>query len=421
MQVAAGMPIVQFIDQVMRNSTYITGQQTMAINADGETEATGTSPTGQTAWYKITVEAQQLQYDNRRRDHAYKMKFVISPYAINTMQSEFFPNSRYRGSHKSYNYWFSGLNTEILNFEQDFNNLYRLIISGIGEDISKKTVTDFRGRDQYRKITAVNSEQSSQGNDGTIGEPGANAADFLYSPTDQAKIRLRILGDPAWMQQGEVSVGVSERTFNFNPFNPDGTINYDSQEVVFDVSWNRPVDYDLSKGIMDVTAKNIAGNLPRENATYTAIKCKNIFSKGRFEQELEGRLLIEYETNNKPVTNNREAQPTAPVNGSRLPTQNTGATLLKEYEKNLGLPSSMTNPVPVNRTINENTAQQFTTLPASNPQPATSNGDIRSATGNVAPATFSQAVQQGRDAQNTRLNRALAGQILNNQNIAKDQ
>jgi hypothetical protein len=223
------------------------------------------------------------------------MKFVISPYAINAAPSDWFGNSRYRGSHKKYEYWFTGGNTQILNFEQEYNHLYRLIISGANVPV-QTTKTDFR--DQARRVYFPTSEQHAKGAEGYTNEGADNLAGFLYSPSDQARAKLRIIGDPAWMQQGEISTGVSARNFNFQPFNADGTINYDSQEVVFDISWNRPQDYNFNTGLMDINRSNYNvdgsySNQPQENATYTAIKCKNIFSKGKFEQELEGRLLIE--------------------------------------------------------------------------------------------------------------------------------
>lgn len=309
--VTAGMQIVQFIDQVMRSSTYITDQQLYIIDpVTQETKPNPNPPGGITAWYKVSVQATQLKYDARRHDHAYRMKFVITPYAINSLPSDWFKNSRYRGSHKSYNYWFTGANKEILNFEQEYNNLYRLIISGLNVPVQQQARTDFR--DQYRRSFLPSSENHAKGADGYVNEAGDNAASFLYSPTDQARARLRIVGDPAWMQQGEVATGVNARNFNFNPFNDDGTINYDSQEVVFDISCNQPTDYDLNTGLMDVNKTGIRpGGTPRTqpqfNFTYTAIKCKNIFSKGRFEQDLEGRLLIEYEQNSTVTDAGRAA------------------------------------------------------------------------------------------------------------------
>lgn len=421
MQVSAGMQIVQFIDQVMRNSTYIIDQQIVDIDKDGNATPNGKPTTGQTAWYKISVQAVQLAYDELRKDHAYRMTYIVSPYAINTMQSNFFPNSRFRGSHKSYNYWFTGANTEILNFEQEFNNLYRLIISGINNQIQQNTRTDFR--DQARRTPLATSEQSNQGANGYVAEPGANAADFLYSPTDLAKIKLRIVGDPAWMQQGEAATGVSARTFDFNPFNPDGTINYDSQEIVFDVSWNRPADYNLNTGIMEVNANNTTNNEPQENATYTAIKCKNIFSRGRFEQELEGRLLIEYNTNQQVSAQRPETASNIGPNNianksvtqARTPLQAKGEALINDYNTNvLKVPESIASPTPTNSILSESTVKEKLTLPLNtSAPPASSNGSV---TPGTTPApSFADSIAQGRAAQNNRLTEALAGQIKTNQ------
>jgi len=319
--VSAGMQIVQFIDQIMRSSSFITDQQLYIVDPETqEIKPNPNPPGGITAWYKVSVEATQLAYDARRHDHAYRMKFVITPYAINSLPSDWFKNSRYRGSHKSYNYWFTGANKEIINFEQEYNNLYRLIISGLSVPVQQAR-TDFR--DQYRRTFLPTSENHAKGADGYVNEAGDNAASFLYSPTDQARAKVRIVGDPAWMQQGEISSGISARTFNFDPFNDDGTINYDSQEVVFDISWNQPADYDLNTGLAEInrTGRRSDGTYntqPQYNATYTAIKCKNIFSKGRFEQDIEGRLLIEYEKNPSATdAGRRTVNNPGTVNGTR--------------------------------------------------------------------------------------------------------
>ena len=321
--VTAGTQIIQFIDQVMRSSSYITDQQLYIV--DPETKETRPNPNpsgGIVAWYKVSVEAIQLGYDARRHDHAYRMTYIITPYAINSLPSDWFKNSRYRGSHKSYNYWFTGANKEILSFEQEYNSLYRLIISGLDVPV-QQVRTDFRDPNQYRRTFLPSSENHAKGADGNTNEAGDNAASFLLSPTDQAKAKLRIVGDPAWMQQGEVAEGVSASNFNFDPFNNDGTINYDSQEVVFDISWNQPADYNFNTGLVEVNNTGIKpGGSPRTqpqlNFTYTAIKCKNIFSKGRFEQDLEGRLLIEFEKN--PTSATDAGRPAATVVSAKAPT-----------------------------------------------------------------------------------------------------
>jgi ribosomal protein L22 len=295
--VKAGTQIIKVIDDVMRNSSYILDQQNVEITTATD-PATGVqtqkinprASTGNMQWYKISIAVTQLGYDNIIRDHAFRMSFIVTPYAIAQMTSQYFPDSRYRGVHKAYRYWFTGENTQILSYEQNYNNAYRLFLSGIGPDAQQRVTTDFR--DQNRYIYMPTSPDQATGAKNYANEPGNNGASFLYDPSSLSTVRLRIVGDPAWLQQGEVATGVTARTFDFKPFNLDGSINYDSQAVMFNVAFNTPTDYDLSTGIMDVNAP-IRGRPPQELYTFTAIQCKSIFSKGKFEQELEGRLLIE--------------------------------------------------------------------------------------------------------------------------------
>lgn len=284
--VLAGTQIVQLIDQVMRSSQYITSQQLINIDAEGNSTPNPTANTkGVTAWYKISVRAQQLKYDNKRRDHAYRMIFTVSPYAINQMDSPYFPSATYRGAHKAYNYWFTGTNTQILRYEQEYNHAYTTTITGNATGLAEPPPTT---RDQRKRTYMATSEQRTQGQPNYVNEPADSAASFLYSISDFAEVNMTILGDPAWMQQGEVSTGVTARTFDFKPFNPDGTINYDSQEVVFTVSFSRPSDYDFATGIVNV---NSGSDAPQETFAYIAKTCKNVFSKGQFTQELTGSLL----------------------------------------------------------------------------------------------------------------------------------
>jgi hypothetical protein len=394
--VKAGSQIVQVIDQVLRNSSYITDQQIVQISpvadpitgVQKQTPSPGTG-TGTTAWYKITVSVQQLGYDTIIRDHAYRMTFIVTPYAIAQMASQYFPDSRYRGVHKSYQYWFTGNNTQILQYEQKYSNAYRLTLSGIGADLQKETSSNFR--DQWRKIYMATSENHAQGAKNYTNEPGDNAASFLYDPMSLANVKLRIVGDPAWMQQGEVGLGQLARNFNFSPFLPDGSINYDSQAIMFDISFNQPTDYDFNTGVVNVNAHNSSSGLPQEHYTYTATRCKSIFSKGRFEQELEGKLLIEY--NQSPTTNNGRSvatttNPSATAAGSRpaaIPQSQADAQDL-ENGKNAGTGTrntrtnvntvSSVSEIEYDQLGNPIGAAPATPQPAAPPKPATSNGPL---------------------------------------------
>jgi hypothetical protein len=383
--VKAGSQIVQVIDQVLRNSSYITDQQIVQISpvADPKTGVQTQTPspgtkTGTTAWYKITVSVQQLGYDTIIRDHAYRMTFIVAPYAIAQMASQYFPDSRYRGVHKSYQYWFTGNNTQILQYEQKYSNAYRLTLSGIGADLQKEGSTNFR--DQWRKIYMATSENHAQGAKNYTNEPGDNAASFLYDPMSLANVKLRIIGDPAWMQQGEVGLGQLARNFNFSPFLPDGSINYDSQAIMFDISFNQPTDYDFNTGVVNVNAHNSSSGLPQEHYTYTATRCKNIFSKGRFEQEIEGKLLIEY--NQKPTTNNgRSTASVATTAAGSRSSPRTAEQIVSE--QNASFEYGTTEGSEQTRMLAEQDAGLFdepkqppTTQPAPQPAAPTSSGDI---------------------------------------------
>lgn len=316
-KIQAGTQIAQFIDKVMRNSSYISDQALYITDeVTGKQVPNANNTNGQMAWFKINVTAVPLAWDSIRNDFGYRMTYTISTYAITQMQSEYFPASRFRGLHKVYNYWFTGQNTQILDFSQDYNNLYRWVLSG--SQIKNQETTTSDPRNITRRTVMVASAQSSQGADKQANEAAANAADYLYSPGDQATVKLKIVGDPAWLQQGEVTTGVSAKNFNFAPFNADGTINYEASEITFSIGWNQPTDYNFDTGIMNVSANNVSGTAalgvgsssgPQNTYAYVAQTVRSTFSKGKFEQELEGKLLTEEYKNLQSIADSATAAP----------------------------------------------------------------------------------------------------------------
>lgn len=295
----AGMSIVQFIDLAVRNSDYIYKQQVKIIDKDGKEVPQGTAAQA-FAWYHIGVQAKPLgpDQDPKRGDYAYEITYEIAPYLISDIKSDYFPKGKFRGVHKKYNYWFTGENASVINFEQEFNHLYYITVNTRqGRMVSSSGTSDYR--EIEKRIFSPNSPQSNQGIEGNVNEPAANAADYLYSPSDQGNAKLTIVGDPAWIRQGELWSGVrstsSPGTVNttnsdsyFAPFLPDGTINFDAREALFEIVFNKPVDYDLNTGVMKVTGSNTTS----QNYIYRPRTVTSLFNKGKFLQELEGMLLI---------------------------------------------------------------------------------------------------------------------------------
>ena len=388
-QIQAGTQIVQVIDQIMKGSTYVTKQSNTAI-AEKEGTATKTAnnatPTAGMKWYKITFGAEVIGPDSRRNDNAYKMTFYINEYPITDMQSQYFPNGSYRGVHKSYSYWFTGENTQVLNFEQDYNTMFRQILTtppdGKGKGLVPSALINNVQVNPINDLGAVSRThaggygQSSQGADNGAGLIGASASDWLYSITNRGEIKLKIIGDPAWLQQGEVCNGVSASNFTWNPWNSDNGINFDASDVLFDIKFSRPADYNFNTGIVDVNAPSVdpttgKNNLlqPQAHLVYTAIQVTSTFSKGKFEQELVGKVYL---NNFNKIINSEAAKQKAETDaaaGSRIP-DNSDFYNNSEYEG----PQIM-NPVPTT-SESENSISLPGTQPQAPAQFPTSNGEL---------------------------------------------
>ena len=302
----AGMQIVQLLDQIMRNSTYLEDQQLVKYD-----EATGTlmangSPASQVAWFKIGLQATPVKYDPKRNDYAYNIKYTISPYRIAQLNSQYFPQPKFTGVQKEYNYWFTGQNTSVLNYEENINNLYYLTLSGV--NFSNNATTIGNNGEQIKYNFNTRSTESSQGAEGKTNEPVANAAEQLLNPGDFKDSVITIVGDPAWIQQGEAFVGIPIGDSNyFSAFLSDGTINFDAGQVLYRIAFNASSDYDLDTGLQTISGLasgsngNGTGITPLTsqpggpaaiNRTFIAKECISSFNKGKFTQQLKGTLLL---------------------------------------------------------------------------------------------------------------------------------
>jgi hypothetical protein len=321
--VSAGMQIIQFIDQVIKSSSYISDQANFVVTEGQNGEGSKTLPNpnnvgGQVAWYKVSVRSEQKGFDKKRNDFAYKMTFVISSYGLNSVPSEYFPRTAFRGVHKNYQYWFTGQNSAVINYEQNLDALYTKVMSG--EDLIGPNETRFDRLERFTWVTR--SEQSDQGAKGKANEPAASLADGLYNYADFAECKLKIVGDPAWIPQGEVSGGLTAETFSFAPFLNDGTINVDASQATFSLTFQQPSDYDFDTGM--ISNRNTQNTMIEPvNPVYYAKRCVSTFSKGRFEQDLEGILIpgIDRET---PKDQIRQPNPAVNTLPAAAPTSRPG-------------------------------------------------------------------------------------------------
>lgn len=302
--ITAGQQIVQVIELAIRNSEYISKQSLVTMNPDGSQEVNNTK-TDPVKWFNITMSAtrQPGGIDRKRNDYAYKIKYTVMPYALKNLDSQYFPYSKFSGVHKSYPFWFTGKNTAVKDYQETLNTMFTATISGSAPDNSLNAIANSKTTSSMYDIVRYNysprSNQSSQGADGKIFEPNANAAELIYNASDLAEAKVKIVGDPAWIQQGSLFRPITEGTISANAartgFEPDGTISFDTQDVLFEMVWQRPEDYDLGTGLADPYARTSANDggkrQPLQSRVYQAVKVISEFKNGAFEQTLQGSIF----------------------------------------------------------------------------------------------------------------------------------
>lgn len=314
MSITAGQNITQVIELAIRNSSYIQNQQVIIVNSDGTWTPNPNSRDKPVSWYIITMFATPKPegIDPLRGDYAYKIKYVVQPFIPQNLISKYFPVSSFAGLHKKYPYWFTGQNTAVLDYKETMNALYTLTVSGSdpknGNDAGLKDnyanrlsdIVQYNQTDTIKFQYSPRSNQPSAGQKGKINEPAANAADYLFSPSDLKTAVVKIIGDPDWIQQGSLFKDIKpgeNKVAARTGFGEDGSISYENTDILFEMLWQRPEDYNIDTGLADPYSGGYSGNAngTREavqSRVYRAKKVVSEFRGGKFEQTLEGTLYL---------------------------------------------------------------------------------------------------------------------------------
>lgn len=335
--VTAGQQLVQVMEMLIRNSTYISDQQSLIVDPDTGRQTTNPGRVKNLAWFKINMQASPIGFDYKRKDYAYDIKYVISEYRIVAPQTGYFPIVDFPGFHKSYPYWFTGENRSIMNFEQTYDFQYHRVLSGgILTDTTSANYLDFR-----KTVFYPRSGQSTQGGPLRTNEAAANLADYFYSPGDQKTVNLTVVGDPAWIFQGESAGSINRLNLGGNAFLADGTINVDYGQIFFEISWNSPEDYDNNgNGLMNPNKNstqagrgNQNSGTPKQSYAYGARTCRSHFRGGRFYQDLDGYLIIRNLNTQVSADNQRSQESQSAASSDRQLISRTRANVAPRLQE----------------------------------------------------------------------------------------
>lgn len=290
--IAAGSSIISAIDQILAQSKYVED----SVSEKPREEVQTTQKTSvkvdkeegkELKWYNITPHVTPGKWDATRNDYQYTIKYVIQPYVIPYARGLYLKKlPTYPGPHKRYKYWYTGENSEILGYEQEYNLLYFQ-----AADMAKEVKTTKESPNNNAPIVS----QPGQGADPTQKLSGAleiinNVRTFLYSPGDQIKARLKILGDPDYLM---TSTGGAISTITKERYGEDFSINPNSGQVFIEIDFKEGVDYNNDNGLLDINDSITFWDYPAsikgkiQGMAYMVTQVTSTFNKGLFTQDLK--------------------------------------------------------------------------------------------------------------------------------------
>lgn len=313
-EVAAGTSIVSVIDQIISRSKYISDKLTMSTTDKLENDNLN-SPGSKFSWFSINPMISIMDRDKKTQDWVYKITYQIVPYSVSYLRNSYVKEkSKYTGPVKRYSYLFTGENSEIINFEMEYNNLFYVIqVPG-----SKKGGSTGESKSRVPKSTSGgsfdHSANSKQNRGGAILE---NVRASLYNPADQSIITMKILGDPDFLMDS-LGTSISEHEGN-ELFSKNGTIKPYSGQVYAEIDFKVAEDYDMSTGLMDVTSNSVKfyeKDIPGvQGMVYRINSVKSYFNRGRFEQDIEMFMVdpdeLTVDTSAKEESSSDDSKPTA--------------------------------------------------------------------------------------------------------------
>lgn len=278
-----GTDIAKLINGVLINSDYIPSNITEEINQNQ-----GNKPI---KWFKIKPKIEEVKgWDKKVGRYKFKTRYDITPQAIFYNDYPWAPNSKPNGIgvHKIYNYTYTGLNVDVLDFRFKFNTSFMQVMTiGTGNIANKLPLGIFAP--QINNVPqpsegAINSSQNTK---------QQRAKDLfstvMYQGVDLVNLDLTIIGDPAYLPTADgywMDKEYKNQMYT-TPFMPDGTINYDLTPPYVQVNLKTPIDYDETTGLA-VPGNNGKYTGSEFSGVYQVTNIKSTFSGGVFEQTLSG-------------------------------------------------------------------------------------------------------------------------------------
>ena len=297
-----GTPIIQWLDMMIRNSEYIKSQASLLLEEEptentaqgnqGAAAAKINQPKSPVKWYKITPYVKILNYDSLRNVYATKIIYVISDYYITDPKTPYFKRAPWPGPDKLYRYTFTGKNTQVLQYEQQLNFLYRQTFelnAPLGQDPAKqRAIATGRVDNSYAfRVVAGTGKQGSLGDSTDL---AARAAAGIYSPSDFAELKIKVVGDPDYLFQDYFNITQAQLSREeYKKLQKISGLSTNYTELYLQISFLTGNDWNLLTGTVDLDPK--VGYARKVSAAYRINRVISFFYSGQFTQDIEGTEL----------------------------------------------------------------------------------------------------------------------------------
>ena len=305
-----GTTIQEIIEEVVIQSSY--GRNISSSYPDVH---------GMIPWFRVDLEVYNLKDDAQevntgKPPRLYVYRVVEYKTHISRYQSSSEPSvsaQLRKQCAKEYNYIYTGVNDNVLDFDISFNKAFYLAaqpFGGADKGSVKSYEQDSRAgaiNQTYRPPTPGNSatdsssgsktgEENAKPQTGSVGGGQPDkistgvARDFndalLNSPVDLVNTTMTIWGDPYFIADSGYGNYHAIPSQEFINLNEDGTMNYQDSEVHILVNFRTPFDTNVDKGFMDFNDVGL-NDTTAYSGIYQVISVVNSFSEGLFTQKLK--------------------------------------------------------------------------------------------------------------------------------------
>lgn len=294
LSIAAGTSIIQAIDNIIIKSDFITSALNQVNTGAPETKTVGNASKKPLQWYSINPVVTIKGMDPKTNVWSYKINYQIGVYDIPYARTPYAnAKVKYPGPYKYYGYFLTGENTEILEYEQIYDNLYTITTTKTTGE-SKTSVSDIK-KTGVQNTPGPSNDSVVGGKIGRGSEVNESVRAVLYSPGDRAIAKIKILGDPDYIMS---IVGVNQNITSSASssanalYGPDNSINPFGGQVFIQIMFNITTDYQ-NNGVMDISDKiqfydnPIVADSGIKGVVYKVNQVDSTFSKGLFTQLLE--------------------------------------------------------------------------------------------------------------------------------------